>query len=348
MRPGVGTVMDDAMFDRLARGFDMSRNRRWLLALIGATIGMLGQRAARASQLGPATCGDQGAVCRLLFGCCDGLICATSATNTSYGICVPGEGGMVSIGPGLISPFSETAEDEVAALVETAPTSDPRAEREARIAEIRARKDAKSSKRETRLDEKRTTQQTRKDEQRDRRLAAREAEETALEEALGPQLQLELLFSEADGDSEVDGDQMVPIDVVRATNRDDVDLVLTRIETIQGVINGADLTTFQFTLSPGESYLLVSGLPTEDVADAANGQYRWLNKIACDGTVAGQGYRVKAAFSRNAQNHQFAVFCDGPHVTSVVETPAVEPPPKRKKNDDKKRKRNDQRRKKKR
>ncbi len=65
---------------------------------------------------------------------------------------------MVSTGTTLISPFSETAVEEVAALVEaasTAPTTDPQAEREARIAEIRARKDAKSSERKTRLDTKR-------------------------------------------------------------------------------------------------------------------------------------------------------------------------------------------------
>ena len=85
--------MDDAKFDRLARAFGMSGSRRWLLALIGAVIGMLGPRAARGSQLGPATCGEQGAVCTLLSGCCDGLTCATSAINTSYGICVPGEAG---------------------------------------------------------------------------------------------------------------------------------------------------------------------------------------------------------------------------------------------------------------
>src|SRR5688500_10536979 len=110
--------MDDAMFDRLARAFGMSGSRRWLLALIGAMIGMLGQRVARGSQLGPATCGEEGAVCTLLSGCCDGLTCATSAINTSYGICVPGEGGMISTGTGLISPFSGTAVEEVAALVE--------------------------------------------------------------------------------------------------------------------------------------------------------------------------------------------------------------------------------------
>src|SRR5918993_5607740 len=192
-------VMDDAKLGRLARAFGTALNRRRMVVLISALTGLLGQRAARGFQLGPATCSEQGAVCTLISGCCDGLTCVTSAINTSYGLCVPGHGGMVSTGTTLISPFSETAVEEVSALVETAstaPTTDPHADREARIAEIRARKDAKSSKRKTRLDTKRSNQQTRKDEQQDRRLDAREAEEDAFEEALGPQLQLELLFSE--------------------------------------------------------------------------------------------------------------------------------------------------------
>src|SRR5687768_1567619 len=125
--------MDHAKLDRLARAFAKTSSRRWLLALVGVIMGMLSQRVARGAQLGPATCGKEGAVCTLLSGCCDGLTCATSAINTSYGICVPGEGGMVSTGTTLISPFSETAVDEVSALVETAstaPTTDPQAERE--------------------------------------------------------------------------------------------------------------------------------------------------------------------------------------------------------------------------
>src|SRR5215208_1721238 len=171
--------MDDAKFDRLARAFDMSGTRRWLIALVGAVFGFLRRKAASASQLGPPTCGDQGAVCTLLSGCCDGLTCATSAINTSYGICVPGEGGMVSTGTTLISPFSDTAVEEISGLVQTAstaPTTDLQAEREARAAEIRARKDAKRSKRQTRSDTKRSNQQTRKDERRTRQPEVPETE----------------------------------------------------------------------------------------------------------------------------------------------------------------------------
>jgi len=323
--------MDDGKVDRLARAFAKIINRRQLAAVIGVPMGTLGQRVARAFQLGPATCGEQGAVCTLLSGCCDGLTCVTSAINTSYGICVPGEGGMVSTGTSLISPFSETAVEEVGALMQdapAAPTTDPQAEREAHLAEIRARKDAKQNRRQDRRDQKRLALDNRKEEHDSRRLEAREADEVAL----GPQLQVELQFMQADGNSGLPGDQLVPIDVVRATNRDDVSVVLTRIETVLGTINGSDLTTSQFTISPGESYLFVSGLQTEDAADAASDQYRWMSKVACDDTVGGQGYRVKAAFSRGAENHEFIVYCNGPYVAGVVEAPAGTSRRKRKRN----------------
>src|ERR671921_556281 len=111
--------MDDAKFDRLARAFAKTVSRRLTVALIGAAAGTFGQQAARGFQLGPTTCGEQGAVCTLVSGCCDGFTCVTSAIHTSYGICVPGEGGMVSSGTTLISPFSETAVEEAAALMPT-------------------------------------------------------------------------------------------------------------------------------------------------------------------------------------------------------------------------------------
>src|ERR671916_2052296 len=122
--------MDDAKLGRLARAFATALSRRRMVVLISAVTGLLGQQAARGFQLGPATCGEQGAVCTLIVGCCDGLTCVTSAINTSYGVCVPGEGGMVSTGTTLISPFSEFAVDEATALVQTAstaPTTDPQA-----------------------------------------------------------------------------------------------------------------------------------------------------------------------------------------------------------------------------
>jgi hypothetical protein len=335
--------MDDAKFNRLARAFDMSGSRRWLIAelgaVLGAVFGFVRQQAASASQLGPPTCGEQGAVCTLLSGCCDGLTCATSAINTSYGNCVPGGGGMVSTGTTLISPFSETSVEEVAPLVQTvstAPATDPQADRKAHIQELRARKGEKRAKQKTRLDAKRSTQQTRKDEQQDRELEAREA----AEDALGPQLQLELILSTED-DSKTVPVENVKVETVKVTNLDDVNIVITRIESILAPKDGTSLTTSpaKFTLVPRKSYFFVAGLTP---ADATIDRFDWTNGIACDGTL-GAGYLVKAAFSVNPENHDFAVLCAGPHTVGFVETPAAAPVHKPKKNDGQKRKRNNQR-----
>jgi hypothetical protein len=273
----------------------MTGSRRWLVALVGGMIAMLWQRVVRGSQLGPTTCGEEGAVCTLVAGCCDGFTCVTSAINTSYGICVPGEGGMVSTGTTLISPFSETAVEEATALMETAstaPTTDPLVEREARIAATKARKDAKSTKQRTRLDTKRSAQRLRKDE----RKAGRRARQS-----LRPQLKVEL---------ELKPNGSIPTEVVHVTNRDDVSVVLTRIETLQEGLGEADLTTSQFTLTPSKSYSFVAGLNTEN---AGISEYRWFNKVVCERNVAGDGYRLMAAFSRDAKNYEYVVLCDRRH-----------------------------------
>jgi hypothetical protein len=352
--------MDDAKFDRLARVFAKTVSRRQMAAVIGAAIGVLGQQGTRGSQLAPATCGEQGAVCTLILGCCDGLTCVTSAVNTSYGICVPGDGGMVSTGTTLISPFSETAVEDVSSLLETTsvtPATDPLAERQARIAETRARKDTRRTEqqtqldtnraqRKTRLDTKRAAVRSRKDEKRNRQREARDPRDPE-EAPSGPQLELTLLSREADGDSTTDGNQLVPIDVVRVTNRDDVNVLMTAIETLKGAFNRAELSTPQFTLSPGESYSFISGIRTDDAANAAHDKYHWLDKVACDGSIPRQGYRVEAGFSRGAESHEFVVHCHKRRVTGAIETPAATTRRKRKKDDEQKHTRTIQQQKKK-
>lgn len=291
--------MGDAKFDRLARALSAILTRRRMLAIFGAAAGIMGQQAAVRSQLGPTTCGEEGAVCTLVSGCCDGLTCVTSAINTSYGICVPGEGGMVSTGTTLISPFSETAVDEAAALAETAstaPTTDPLAEQEARIAATRARRDAKSAKRRTRLDTKRSAQRLRKDERKAERMA---------KQNLRPRLSVKLLFPDDSSD---------PTEVVHVTNRDDVDVVLTRIETIEDRPDGVDLITPQITLGPHKSFSFVSGLQPEEAADIEDNEYSWKSNLVCDEDAdPGDGYRLKAAFSLDAKNYGYVVRCDGRH-----------------------------------
>lgn len=179
-RLGLRKAMDGDSLDRLARAFrKWIGTRRGLLSLAAGAAAILGPKIASGNQLGSAMCGSQGNVCTLLRGCCSGLTCVTSSTNTSYGICVTGSGGMVSASSSLISPHSETIEQDVVALEETvaameADTSvaDLEVTRDARIAEIKARKDDKRSKRQSRLDTKRSTRRTRRDDQQERRRAA--------------------------------------------------------------------------------------------------------------------------------------------------------------------------------
>jgi hypothetical protein len=342
--------MDDAKFDRLARAFAETLTRRRTVLLLSATPGMLGQDAARAFQLGPAICREEGAVCTVVSSCCDGLTCVTSAINTSYGICVPGDGGMVSSGTTLISPFSETAMEEASALMQAVASTpapapeaerqaaDPESERQARAADSVAREETGHIERKTRLATKRATLRTRKDEQRARQREDRESDEAATV----PQLEVRLLLRKSDPDSGGEGDSRVLIEVVRVTNRDAVDVVLTRIETIKGSSDGVDLPASQFTLAPADSFSFVSGLPTEDNPDTTKDQLRWLDKAICDGAFPKQGYRVTAAFGRGRDTHDFVVLCPRPDEAGVDETLAATPSRKRKKNGEQKHKRSGQ------
>ena len=310
--------MDGAKFDRLARALSTILTRRGLVAMLGGFTGVAGWRAALASQLGPATCGVQGTICTLVVGCCDGFTCVTSAINTSFGICVPGEGGMVSTGTTLISPFSEGAVEEATARLQdaaSASTTDPLPEQDAPVEEITTSSDATLSARNKRSASKRSSKPSHKDKPNPR-----------------PRLRVELRFDEADGDSEMPEDQMVPIEVVRVTNRSDVTVLLTRIETIPGDIGRSDLTTSQFTLGPTKSYSFVSGLPTEDAEDADNSHFQWLSNTICNDQVNGQGYRLMAALSLGTKNYGFTILCDKARGAGGVVT-ASDPPRKRKRND---------------
>jgi hypothetical protein len=326
--------MDDAKFDRLARVFTKTVSRRWLVLLVGAAVGTLRHQNVRGFQLGPPTCRNQGAVCTLLFGCCDGLTCATSAINTSFGICVPGEGGMVSTGTTPISPFSGTAVEEISARVQTAstaPTTDLQAKRKARIAEIRARKDAKGSKRKTRSDTKRSTQQTRKDERRTRQPEVPETEVNApkptpvvdaprptpkvdsLEptpqaDALGPTLEFQLINPGGGTGTET----------LRVRNLDEASVLLAKIES---VLHPEDNNATNRTVPPGGSFSYYSGISGE-ISD--QDEQLWKYEIVCSGT-AGAGFRITVGAGTDSVNERHVILCDGPSRIRVNEPPAAAP-----------------------
>src|SRR5215211_6167947 len=308
--------MDDAKFDRLARVFTKTVSRRWLVLLVGAAVGTLRQQNVRGFQLGPPTCRNQGAVCTLLFGCCDGLTCATSAINTSYGICVPGEGGMVSTGASLISPFSDTAVEEISALMQTAstaPTTDLQAEREAHIAEIRARKDAKGSKRKTRSDTKRSTQQTRKDERRTRQPEVPETgvnapKPTPVVDAPRPTLEFQLINPGGGTGTET----------LRVRNLDEASVLLAKIES---VLHPEDSNATNRTVPPGGSFNYYSGI-SGDISD--QDEQLWIDTPICSDS-AGAGFRITVSADGESVNERHVILCDGPSRIRVNEPPAAAP-----------------------
>src|SRR5215218_2587173 len=89
-------------------------SRRSILVGASAVLGASVPRHTRAQRQAP-TCGAEGEVCTHLAGCCAGLVCATSMINTTYGICIPGEGDVAAVTRALVTPGDA---DMVAALGE--------------------------------------------------------------------------------------------------------------------------------------------------------------------------------------------------------------------------------------
>jgi hypothetical protein len=279
--------MESARFDRLARSFATRTSRRTATAAaIALTFG--GGRSALANQLTPSTCGAAGDVCTMLMGCCDGLTCVTSAINTNYGVCVAGEGGTVSIGTTLISPFSENVEQEVAAIAAAETTStttttvDPQADREQVIAERKSRRSARRSERQTR----RSTNKSQKEDRRDDRRLARDLRR-------GPKLRLTLAQAGTENET------------VRVTNQDDQGLVLSEIASYLFPSNNF-LFTPPHALGVGESLLFLSGGTVDGVI--AGNKLRWNDRQICD--TPGDGFVVTAGFSSGSENHESIILCD--------------------------------------
>lgn len=297
--------MNSSDFDRLARFVARRVSRRGLLAA-AAGLAIVQRRPVLASQLTPPTCGASGAVCTMLVGCCDGLTCVTSAINTNYGVCVPGEGGTVSIGTTLISPFSEQAVQEVAALAQSAETSDTttptttttttttETEREARI-------EAQELRKETRLNDKKLrkeTQKDRKETQNDVQLDRRDDRRDARALRRGPRLKLELLNP---------GGGVDRTETLRARNFSDSSIVLDKIESL---LNPSENTDLNHSLGVGERFSLYSG-PVGDVSD--DDEQAWRQDPVCTTSAGnGAGFRLYTSFSATSRVHEYEVFCDDP------------------------------------
>ena len=290
--------MDGGRFDRLAKSLATGLTRRRLLAA-AAGVAFFHHKTARANQLTPSTCGAAGEVCTQLAGCCDGLSCATSAINVNYGVCIPGDGGTVSVGTSLISPFSEDVAQEVAALASdsaatgttdttsttttTTGTTTTTESRESRIAARKTAQDAKAATQKSKRQTHKTTVKNRKQAHNSRLAAQR-----------GPRIDLQLLNPGGGAGSP---------ETLRATNLDDRSVVLTKIES---KLNPSENSSFERTVKPGNTFNFYSG-PSS--GPDGEGEFSWNSQPVCPGDP-GAGIRVYGAFSLNSQSFQYVEYCD--------------------------------------
>src|SRR5215216_2956618 len=157
----VRTAMTDHPFDRLARLLSESRSRRQALAALGALVAARLHPAQAASQLEGAGCGVAGAVCTMIKGCCDGLVCATSTINPNYGVCISGEGEQVAVTSQLVVPESDGVLAQLAAELAEAEADGAEG---AQVIEARqSAQDTRRSKHRTRKDSKRSKKRSRRD-----------------------------------------------------------------------------------------------------------------------------------------------------------------------------------------
>src|SRR3954467_7652470 len=114
--------MQPRTFDTLTRRLVGSGSRRAFVAAVGAALftRSAAKAAAPAAQV-PAACGAAGDVCTMALGCCDGMTCATSYMNPSYGVCVSGgSGGMMPVADSVISPESDGVDSQLQAALSAA------------------------------------------------------------------------------------------------------------------------------------------------------------------------------------------------------------------------------------
>jgi hypothetical protein len=155
--------MTTTVFERLVCALYRLASRRHLIGG-AAALSLVRVTPIQATQLEVPACSPEGEVCTHLMGCCDGLVCATSAINPNYGVCIPGEGGHRAVTTQIVTPFSDDILPQMAAeLVE----ADAAAAEAATLLEQRATaKDTRRAARRTRKDAQRVRRQARVEEKR--------------------------------------------------------------------------------------------------------------------------------------------------------------------------------------
>lgn len=309
--------MDGSNFDRLTQAVARTTSRRGFLAVLGGLL-PLAASGAKAAQLGPASCGQSGDVCTMLIGCCSGFTCATSSINVNYGVCVSGgSGGTVTTGTSLISPFSKSIEQEVAALAADpalTATGTTTSTIDARKADIQARKDARKTTRDSRRSTRKTTIQSR----RTTRKTERTADEEAARVDAGPILEGQI-FNPGVGSGSTR-------EVLRVTNRDVGPITLVSIESLTDPGTRLEFVDGRLpVLQVGQTYDFFSELFDETTSgtdgdstgsgsdNLGTRQIGWTSVPICvAGAGPSAGFRVFVSFSADAANHAYSFLCTQP------------------------------------
>jgi hypothetical protein len=291
--------MTDHPFDRIARLLSRAGSRRQALAVLAALPLARARPAFAASQIETAACGEAGAVCTQLMGCCSGMVCATSYTNPAYGVCVAGEGDMLPVSDDIVVPGAEGIADELALEVTDAGASDADSVLAAQDAEIESRKAARDA-RQSSQRSRHATQQARRranhgdthEKKLNNQLEKRNAAATKRSaRALKRKPRLTLSFTDKPGKPEI----------LQVRNHDDVSVTISRVESI---LDPDVFATPNLSIAIDDTYLLESG--TNDPSKP--GLTVWTDQEICT-AGEGDGVILTVAKSGVAKKHRLKVLC---------------------------------------
>ena len=286
-------------FDTLTRRLVTPRSRRAFVAAIGAAFFARSAGAAAPAAQVPAACGAAGDVCTLALGCCDGMTCATSYMNPSYGVCVSGgSGGMLPVADSVISPEGDGIETQLQAALST--TSLTSTTTSSTTTDKQTRRDAKQSKRSSRRSTRKSTNNTQQTNRKSRR-DTHQLNQPA-------QLILESFTNLPNTGDETDG---FPTEALRVSN---VDNVTVTVSSVSATINPALTDTVSVSISPGSSYLLLSGVSGDDAPTPSSTLATiWTESFVCrdaNGAIDGAGYTIVALQSGGTTSSEFSVLCN--------------------------------------
>jgi hypothetical protein len=289
--------MNDHPFDQVARLLSCAGSRRRALAAFGALVLARTTPASAASQIETAACGEAGAVCTQIKGCCEGLVCATSYTNPAYGLCVSGEGDMLPVSGDIVVPGAEGTEEELAQQVTgaTGTTTGGQDGLAAQPAEIEARKAARATRRSNRRST-RNTQATRRrgnhGDTHEKKVANRDEKRTANRTArdLRGAPHLKMTFTSTDNPERL-----------RVQNREDVAVTISRVVSLKdpGVSKLVNIS-----LEPGETHVLDSHSTAASTSEITV----WTEEDVCP-AGGGGGVALMAKKSGKSKTHRLTKSC---------------------------------------